>query len=480
MFLFQKNLRSFLCIGSLLLYITDGFIISFPATLSSLNPTQVLNPGIESHRSKSSISSSSGKIQEMASLTSLASTRSGSKERAATIQGRYALAAKVSHSFITREFQPAWFATNRHFQTIIGTLFRKESMYSRSISVLLDLAGVTNSNKGSESLLLDHFTWDKRERVKTPDGDFFDVDWSLVNSKDDNNPVCLICHGLESCSDSEIAQELAIACNNANIDAACINFRGCSDKGAECNLTARGYHMGFTDDLLQQITNIHSNNPNKRIYLSGFSLGAGVVTKLLADLGEDAYRYNICGAAVNAVPFDASQSAANLNGKGITKSIYGDRLLKSMKERIKQQFDNSCDFPFERSKIDECETIMDIENLAIAPVFGFDDAWDYYDKCKTIDKLDKISVPQLILQAKDDPFFKGMECPANNLSFPLRIQYSERGGHCGFVCQKINEDNSQISWMPTQLGRFFAHVEENYQSTTINTEDATASLIVAK
>ena len=198
MFLFQKNLRSFLCIGSLLLYITDGFIISFPATLSSLNPTQVLNPGIESHRSKSSTSSSSsGKIQEMASLTSLASTRSGSKERAATIQGRYALAAKVSHSFITREFQPAWFATNRHFQTIIGTLFRKESMYSRSISVLLDLAGVTNSNKGSESLLLDHFTWDKRERMKTPDGDFFDVDWSLVNSKDDNNPVCLICHGLE-------------------------------------------------------------------------------------------------------------------------------------------------------------------------------------------------------------------------------------------------------------------------------------------
>ena len=90
--------------------------------------------------------------------------------------------------------------------------------------------------------------------------------------------------------------------------------------------------MGFTDDLLQQITNIHSNNPNKRIYLSGFSLGAGVVTKLLADLGEDAYRYNICGAAVNAVPFDAAQSAANLNGKGITKSIYGDRLLKSMKE----------------------------------------------------------------------------------------------------------------------------------------------------
>jgi hypothetical protein len=236
MLLFQKNLLSFLCIGSLLLYTTDGFISSFPAKLSSLNPTQIIKPVIESHRCESSIgrrrrlraatkdsfksstthsSGSSSKIQDMASLTSLdgdddaiegvtkngkessSSTRSGRKEWAATIQGRYAVAAKVSHSFITREFQPAWFATNRHFQTIIGALFRKQSMYSRSISVLLDLAGVTTSNKGSESLLLDHFTWDKRERMKTPDGDFFDVDWSLVNSKDDNNPVCLICHGLE-------------------------------------------------------------------------------------------------------------------------------------------------------------------------------------------------------------------------------------------------------------------------------------------
>jgi hypothetical protein len=182
MLLFQKNLISFLvCIGALLFYTTDGFIISVPPTLSSLNPTQIIKPVIESHRSRS---------KSIIGRRCLHTT-------ATTMQERYDKAAKVSHSFITREFQPAWFATNCHFQTIIGTLFRKESMYSRSISVLLDLAGVTTSNKYSESLLLDHFAWDKRERIKTPDGDFFDVDWSLVNSKDDNNPVCLICHGLE-------------------------------------------------------------------------------------------------------------------------------------------------------------------------------------------------------------------------------------------------------------------------------------------
>jgi len=305
---------------------------------------------------------------------SSSSTNSSSKELSvplptATIQEHFSKAAKVSHSFVTREFRPAWFATNCHFQTIIGALYRTECMYSRSISVLLDLSGV--KKKSDKSLPINKFSWDKRERMKTPDGDFFDVDWSIADNKDDDNPVCLICHGLESCSDSAIAQEIAIACNDVNIDAACINFRGCSNKGEECNLTTRGYHMGFTDDLMQQITKIHSNNPKRRIYLSGFSLGAGVVTKLLANLGEDAYRYNICGAAVNAVPFDASQCATNLNGNGITRKIYGNRLVESMKERIKQQYDNSCGFPFERTAIDECKTIMDIENLVIAPIFGF-------------------------------------------------------------------------------------------------------------
>ena len=271
-----------------------------------------------------------------------------------------------------------------------------------------------------------------------------------------------------SCSDSEIAQELAIACNDVNIDAACINFRGCSDSGENCNLTPRGYHLGFTDDLMLQIENIHSKNPNKRIYLSGFSLGAGVVTKLLADLGEDAYWYNICGAAVNAVPFDSAQCQQNLNEAGFTKLIYGDRLLKSMQTRIKQQYD-SCGFPFERSKIDECQNIMDIENLAIAPIFGFDDAFDYYDKVKTIDKLHQVCVPQFILHAKDDPFFKGLEWLSNNENMPLRIQYTEQGGHCGYIFHKnSNEDNSKTSWMPTQLARFLEHVEECRSPATLS------------
>merc|ERR1712232_775531 len=103
-----------------------------------------------------------------------------------------------------------------------------------------------------------------------------------------------------------------------------------------------------------------------------------------------------------------------------------------MKTRIKKQYDE-CGFPFDRSEIDKCQNIMDVENLAICPTFGFDDAFDYYEKVKTIDKLHKICVPEYVIQAKDDPFFVGLEHVVNDESIPLQTQYTEQGGHCGFI-----------------------------------------------
>ncbi|KAL3916488.1 MAG: hypothetical protein SGILL_005151 [Bacillariaceae sp.] len=138
--------------------------------------------------------------------------------------------------------------------------------------------------------------------------------------------------------------------------------------------------------------------------------------------------------------------------------MYGNRLLRSMKERMHQQYD-LCEFPFEREEIDKCTSILDMENLVIASAFGFDDAWDYYDKCKTTDVLDQVCVPQYILTALDDPFFRGIQFPENDPSLPIRIHYTRYGGHCGYIFQ--TEETGRISWMPTQLARFLDHVEKS-------------------
>jgi predicted alpha/beta-fold hydrolase len=370
--------------------------------------------------------------------------------------------ANVSHSFETESFHPSWFATNPHFQTIVGTLFRKETMYTDRMDVPWTFV-TGNTTTNNNSFRLDAFQWDRRERVDTPDGDFFHVDWKWCDGGEPNEqrPVVLICHGLETNSNSPLCQEMAMAFTDIDMDVGCVNFRGCS---GECNVTPRGYHVGFTEDLLHQISVINERQPMRRIYLAGFSLGAGVVTKLLSDLQDEAHRYNVCGAAVNAVPFELTQCYAPLNeGRSFTRQVYGNRILKSMKERMKEQYD-ACEYPFERDAIEKCNSIMDVENLVIASTFGFQDAFDYYEKCKTIHVLDRICVPQYVLQALDDPFLRGIQYPENDPSLPLRIHYTQYGGHCGYVFQ--TQETGTISWMPTQLARFLAHVERSTSQET--------------
>jgi predicted alpha/beta-fold hydrolase len=156
-----------------------------------------------------------------------------------------------------------------------------------------------------------------------------------------------------------------------------------------------------------------------------------------------------------------TKSNLNLNEDGITKSLYGDRLLKSMIERVEESYD-SIDYTFPIEAARECKTIMDMENLVIVPVFGFEDAWDYYAKCSTLNMVDQVSVPQLVVQSLDDPFFEGQKSPSNDQQRPLRVHYTKHGGHCGYVCHSKEENSYATSWMPTELARFLSHVEASY------------------
>ena len=83
-----------------------------------------------------------------------------------------------------------------------------------------------------------------------------------------------------------------------------------------------GYHVGFTTDLKQLITTLHSRHPHKHLYLCGFSLGANVSLKLLGELGEEAEQCGVYGGAVTCVPFDPEAGQIKMDRPGFSRSIY--------------------------------------------------------------------------------------------------------------------------------------------------------------
>jgi predicted alpha/beta-fold hydrolase len=82
------------------------------------------------------------------------------------------------------------------------------------------------------------------------------------------------------------------------------------------------YHVGFTKDVNQLVRMLRERFPNKKLYLSGFSLGGNVSLKFLGELGEEAEARGIYGAAVTCVPFDAAACQKKMDTNDFNRSVY--------------------------------------------------------------------------------------------------------------------------------------------------------------
>ena len=359
-------------------------------------------------------------------------------------------------------FNPPNWATRANFQTIVGGLFRSSTMYYTTFFDFLQDVFAKESDKDDPFI-----RWDERRRYETSDGDFFDTDWKF--SIGECKGTVVLIHGLESSSDQELTRDMATANHLNGFNTVCINFRGCS---GEANRTPGGYHLSFTDDLRFFLNEfVKKNKQNQPIYLSGFSLGANVVANFLAEEGDNAFfKYNVHGAAINSLPVDITQTTNNINGRDSFSSfVYGTNLLEKLRNKSLNQVESGMDLPFTAEDLNACQTVMDIENTVICPLYGFADAEDYYRKSSVYHRLSTISIPLYILNASDDPFFTGDRIL--NGRGPVKVEYTKYGGHCGNILHEVDANFEwdgiyKSSWMPNELARFILHTHECWDSTT--------------
>jgi predicted alpha/beta-fold hydrolase len=374
-------------------------------------------------------------------------------------------AGKIVASYQPSSFNPVPWLSNCHLQTIGGVFLREDCAYVQEENIIPTLLA-TLAKKVSTPTQQNY--WNRRERIATPDGDFFHVDYKdqPVQSKG----LMILIHGLESNSESPLILDMARAYFALGLDVCCISFRGCS---GEPNLTLGAYHLGFTDDLLQylEVVRTRFEEDLPPIYLSGFSLGGNMMIKALGELKQDARDvYNIRGAAVFCIPFDAERSYTRLMEPGINKRIYTGSLLKSMKEKARVQFERLCDGDINTNKFDfpgvmRAETIFDVENAWIAPIYGFADAFDYFRQTKSVRFMPHVAVATLILNSVDDPFMDGTHQPLevtleHGGPAPIKMVFEKSGGHCGFLFHQLceGERTPTVSWASAEMARFIQHI----------------------
>jgi len=392
----------------------------------------------------------------------------------------------VSSSFIPKEYNPHPLLRNRHFQTILGVFIRdhqgaayieKTNVIQEVLPVARAVLDVLPAITGATSSESDCDFWDKRERFDTLDGDFFNVDYKFRDPimEGGGEGMVIIIHGLESNSNSSLCQNMARAYGENNMDVACVNFRGCCGNP---NDTLLQYHGGWTTDLILFLDKWAERNEEAQrpMYITGFSLGANVAMKLLGDLSMDAVdKYNIRGAAVSGAPFSLSFHWRQLIDDEFNRIVYAGSVLKSMKKKVEYITDRFLDGNTETDVFDywkcmNATTIAEIEDGMIAPLYGFTDRFDYYDKSASLPVVDNIAVPTFVLNAADDPFFNPdyfpweKDCDADGIA-PLKLARTEYGGHLGHLFHRI-EENEEIpiaSFAPMELARFLQHVHSSNQ-----------------
>jgi uncharacterized protein len=388
-------------------------------------------------------------------------------------------AFRIAWAFQPKPCRPSPTLSNCHFQTISGVYLRNDPtcrfvegneeglLFEKSTQLLTRLA--------SEPDVYGNF-WDHRQRINTPDGDFFHVDYKYHALGDPSSKgLVIVVHGLQSSSNSSLSVDMGKAFQQKGFDVACINFRGCSGTP---NNSLKAYHLGFTDDLKQYLAILNSGfKKPPPIFISGFSLGANVVLKAMGELGMSAYEdFNVYGVAVSGAPFDNERNINFVQKAGFNKLAYNGALLASLKKTALRQLERLSDSEeakkLDYDKIAQAETISDLENAVIAPLFGFRDNIDYYRQTNCLRFLDDIRVPTIIMNAADDPFFdpdffpfeKGCHSyEGRQKHSPITLVRTQHGGHLGFMFHKDEKgeiENKDVSFMPQELARFVDHVWE--------------------
>jgi len=280
-----------------------------------------------------------------------------------------------------------------------------------------------------------------RERWDTPDGDFVDVDWRTDDTTPPHDaPLLVLFHGLEGSSNSHYAQAFAAETQQRGWHMAVPHFRGCS---GEINWAPRAYHSGDFEEIgwiLQRMREQHQGP----MFAVGISLGGNALMRWGGEMGQAASEV-VDGIASVCSPIDLTASG-NAIDSGFNKAIYARMFLATMKPRAMQKLQQ---FPglFDPQELMAANTLYAFDNVFTAPLHGFRNTDDYWDRASAKPGLSRVQIPALVLNARNDPFVPSSSLPTQcQVSDCVTLWQPAAGGHVGFASGTFPADLQEMPW----------------------------------
>ena len=240
----------------------------------------------------------------------------------------------------------------------------------------------------------------------------------------------MMIHGLEGASDSGYIRSLSREMLELGYGVHRFNMRSC---GGTEHLSKTNYHAGQTSDALFVLREIR-RRADAPLFLVGFSLGGNVGLKLAGELGPDAAGF-LDGVCVVSTPIDLAACAETLGKPG--NAVYSRRFVTRLKDRIRRRHARYPEL-YDIRALPGVRTIQQFDDAYTAKLFGFGTAANYFATQSSNQFLDRIAVPTLLIQAKDDPMipFSVYNHPAIASNRNIRFIATDHGGHVGFIARR--------------------------------------------
>jgi uncharacterized protein len=265
-----------------------------------------------------------------------------------------------------------------------------------------------------------------RERWKSPDDDFIDIDFS-THLVQPGRPMLVLFHGLEGSSKSHYAQAFAHWAAQCGLPYAVPHFRGCS---GEINLQPRAYHSGDFEEIDWILRRVKAREPQRKMIVVGISLGGNALMRWAQEMGAQASSVAQAVASVCS-PLDLA-AAGHAIGTGFNRQVYTRMFLKTMKPKALERLALHPEL-FDERALHASRDLYEFDNIFTAPLHGFKDTEDYWARASAKPRMADIQIPALALNAKNDPFM-----PASSLPQPgkvgkhVTLWQPAQGGHVGF------------------------------------------------
>lgn len=293
----------------------------------------------------------------------------------------------------------------------------------------------------------------QRERWTTPDDDFVDVDF-LGKAALHAGPLLVLFHGLEGSARSHYARAFAHWATAHQVQLALPHFRGCS---GSINRAPRSYHSGDyheIDWLLRRLRERHRNavgstgsvNP---MIAAGVSLGGNALMRWAGELGPAAAQWLDAAAAISS-PLDLAAGGQAL-GRGMNRQVYTRMFLQTLKPKALAKLAQHPGL-FDREALLAARDLYAFDQAYTAPVHGFASTEDYWARASAKPHLQRIAIPALLLNARNDPFVPGHSLPqAADVSAQVQLWQPEDGGHVGFP---LGHWPGHVAAMPQAVGHW--------------------------